>query len=118
MMLMLMIDCWDDGDDDHHDHSWMMNDDADDPFKRDVQEEREKEEQLDRELLEMARRKARDGDFKIDNVLDKPALLIVGFASDLYLSNATNLQIAMLSTISDKFNAVTGGCKRKHCVSS
>ena len=97
-----MIDCWDDVDDDHHD----------------VQEEREKEEQLDRELLEMARRKARDGDFKIDQVLDKPARLIIGFASDLYLSNATNLQIAMLSTISDKFNAVTGGCKRKHCVSS
>ena len=103
-MLMLMIDCWDDVDDDHHD----------------VQEEREKEEQLDRELLEMARRKARDGDFKIDNdhVLDKPARLIIGFASDLYLSNATNLQIAMLSTISDQFNAVTGECKRKHCVSS
>ena len=65
MMLMLMIDCWDDGDDDHHD----------------VQEEREKEEQLDRELLEMARRKARDGDFKIDNdhVLDKLARLIICF---------------------------------------
>ena len=63
----------------------MMNDDADKAFKRDVQEEREKEEQLDRELLEMARRKARDGDLKIDNVLDKP--LIIGFASDFVKRN-------------------------------
>ena len=101
-MLMIMIDCWDDGDDDHHD----------------VQEEREKEEQLDRELLEMARRKARDLKIDNDNVLERPARRIIGFASGLYLSNATNLQIAMLSTISDQFNAVTGECKRKHCVSS